>query len=246
MPLPLYGSGGRTARTSAAVWPTCCLSMPFTSTSVWLGTSNVIPAGGSTTTGCEKPTCSSSACPRSAAREPHPRISSRFSKPFVTPSTMFATSERVRPWRARSSPRSVGRETCSAPSVCSIFIRGEPRWVSSASGPLTITRPGSTETPTPAGISIGFLPILLNASSLAHCEKSTDFSPDETDDLAADAFALSRPARDEAFGRGHDRRAHSPQNARQAILASVHAAARVRDALQVGEDALTVRTELEF
>ena len=39
MPLPLYGSGGRTARTSAAVWPTCCLSVPLTMTCVGAGTS---------------------------------------------------------------------------------------------------------------------------------------------------------------------------------------------------------------
>ena len=28
----IYGSGGRTLRTSAAVWPTACLSMPLTTT----------------------------------------------------------------------------------------------------------------------------------------------------------------------------------------------------------------------
>ena len=30
MPLPLYGSGLRTLRTSAANWPTACLSAPVT------------------------------------------------------------------------------------------------------------------------------------------------------------------------------------------------------------------------
>src|SRR2546423_670897 len=44
MPLPLYGSGGRTLRTSAPVCPTCCLSIPLTITSVGVGTSQVIPA----------------------------------------------------------------------------------------------------------------------------------------------------------------------------------------------------------
>ena len=36
MPLPLYGSGGRSARTSAAIWPTTCRSDPLIVISVWL------------------------------------------------------------------------------------------------------------------------------------------------------------------------------------------------------------------
>ena len=44
--MPLYGSGGRTSRISAAIWPTCCLSMPLTMISVCAGTSNVMPGGG--------------------------------------------------------------------------------------------------------------------------------------------------------------------------------------------------------
>src|SRR5437867_850231 len=49
MPLPLYGSGGRTLRISAAVWPTICLSVPRTKISVGVGTSNVTvtPSGSS-------------------------------------------------------------------------------------------------------------------------------------------------------------------------------------------------------
>jgi hypothetical protein len=53
MPLPLYGSGGRTLRTCAAISPTACLSMPLTITSVGVGTSNEIPCGAFSTTGCE-------------------------------------------------------------------------------------------------------------------------------------------------------------------------------------------------
>jgi hypothetical protein len=37
MPLPLYGSGGRTCRISAAAWPTFCLSIPSTTMVVGLG-----------------------------------------------------------------------------------------------------------------------------------------------------------------------------------------------------------------
>src|SRR6266545_2258180 len=100
--------------------------MPLTTISVCVGTSKVIPAGASTTTECEKPTLSSRAVPRSAARYPTPWISRRFSKPFVTPSTMFATSDRVSPWRARSSPRSVGRVTTRRPSSLPIRLIASP------------------------------------------------------------------------------------------------------------------------
>ena len=57
MPLPLYGSGGRTLRISAAVWPTTCLSVPLTTICVGAGTSNEMPSRGVTVTECEKPTC---------------------------------------------------------------------------------------------------------------------------------------------------------------------------------------------
>src|SRR5215204_1372485 len=147
---------------------------------------------------------------------------------------MFATSDRVSPCRARSSPRSVGRVTVSSPSPCSIFMRCGTCCVSSPSGPLTMTLPGSIDTLTPAGSSIGFFPIRLMAL------------PDETDDFAADALALGGLARDQTPGRRHDRRAHPPEDARQAILPSVHAAARLRDPLEVGEDALPARSVLEL
>ena len=97
--------------------------MPLTTTWVGAGTSNAIPCGAFFTTAWEKPTFSSRSAPRRAARYPTPWISSRFSNPFVTPSTMLATSERVRPCNALSSPRSVGRVTTSSPSACSMAMR---------------------------------------------------------------------------------------------------------------------------
>src|SRR5919108_631496 len=45
MPFPLYGSGGLTLRISAAVWPTACLSIPLTTTSVGVGTSTLTLVG---------------------------------------------------------------------------------------------------------------------------------------------------------------------------------------------------------
>src|SRR5262245_41321360 len=53
MPLPLYGSGLRILRMSAATWPTSCLSCPRTTMRVGCGTSNVMPSGASNRTGCE-------------------------------------------------------------------------------------------------------------------------------------------------------------------------------------------------
>src|SRR5262245_52630473 len=148
---------------------------------------------------------------------------------------MFATSERVSPCRARSSPRSVGRLTTSCPSSLSIEMRAGTFCVSSPRGPLTVTRPGSTATLTPSGIAIGCLPIRL-----------IRFSPDEADDLAADASLLGGLARDQPARGGKDRRAHPPEDARQAVLPSVHAPAGLRDALEVGQDALAVAAELEL
>src|SRR5262245_37464642 len=147
---------------------------------------------------------------------------------------MFATRERVSPWSARSSPRSVGRVTTSCPSCFSILIRAGTICVSSPSGPFTVTRPGSTATFTPSGISIGCLPIRL-----------IRFSPDKTDDLAADPSLLRGLARDQPARGGEDRRAHPPEDTRQALLPSVHATAGLRDALQVGDDPLPVLAELE-
>ena len=51
--LGIYGSGGRTLRISAAVWPTCCLSVPLTVIVVGVGTSKLMPVRGLIVTGCE-------------------------------------------------------------------------------------------------------------------------------------------------------------------------------------------------
>src|SRR6188508_3406944 len=234
MPLPLYGSGGRTLRISAAVCPTTCLSVPFTITSVGWGTSNEMPSRGMIVTGCEKPTASSSSAPLSCARYPTPWISSCFSKPFVTPSTMFAISVLVSPCSARSSPRSVGRVTVSSPSPCSIFIRCGTTCESSPSGPLTCTRPGEIATLTVLGSSMGRLPILLMPL------------PDERDHFAANALLGSLAARDQAGRGGQDRGAEPAEDARQTVLARVDAAAGAGHALDARDHPLAVASELEL
>src|SRR5438552_18067437 len=120
---------------------------------------------------------------------------------------MFATSVRVRPCSARSSPRSVGRSTVIMPSSCVIVIRWGTVCRSSPFGPDTVMRPGSTETSTPAGTSMGFLPMRLMAL------------PDETDDLAADALGLGGAARDDTAGGRQDRSAHPGEHGPQAVRA---------------------------
>ena len=74
---------------------------------------------------------------------------------------MFAIRLRVSPCTARSGPRSVGRLTVRVSPSSTISIRVETRCSSSPLGPLTVTRPGPTETLTPSGTVIGFLPIRL-------------------------------------------------------------------------------------
>src|SRR5438270_2757658 len=147
---------------------------------------------------------------------------------------MFATRLRVSPCSARSSPRSVGRVTRISPSRCSIFMRAGTCCVSEPSGPLTITRPGSIETETLDGTSIGFRPIRLMRL------------PDKADDLAANPLLLGGAARDEAGGRGQDRRPHPAEDARQAILARIHPAARLGDPLEPLDHALAIAPELEL
>jgi hypothetical protein len=51
---------------------------------------------------------------------------------------------------------------------------------------------------------------------------------------------------DDAGRGGHDRRAEATEDARQAVLLRVHAAARLRHALEVGDDATPVARELEL
>src|SRR5918912_579466 len=149
---------------------------------------------------------------------------------------MFATSDRVSPCSARSSPRSVGRVTTSSPSRCSIFIRAGTCCDSSPSGPFTCTRPGESATLTLAGTSIGLFPIRLTYPSL----------PDEADHFPADSALGRRAARDEAAGRRQDRRPHPAEHARQAILARVDPATGLRDPPEPADHALAVAPELEL
>ena len=67
MPLPLYGSGGRLARTSAANWPTFSLSIPLMMIWFGFGTSIWMSAFSDMVIVCEKPRCMTRFCPSFAA-----------------------------------------------------------------------------------------------------------------------------------------------------------------------------------
>src|SRR5439155_5075212 len=71
-------------------------------------------------------------------------------------------------------------------------------------------------------------------------------SPDETDDLAADAALLRGPAGHQPVRRGQDRGAHASEYARHAVLARVDPAARFRHPLQVRDHTLTAAAVLQF
>src|SRR5690606_35171183 len=67
-PLPLYGSGGRSDRISAATWPTISLSEPSTVIAVGALAVSLIPGGALYWIGCENP---------SASCNPYGRVSAR-------------------------------------------------------------------------------------------------------------------------------------------------------------------------
>src|SRR3970282_2219793 len=116
---------------------------------------------------------------------------------------MSASRGRVRPCSALSPPRSVGLVTTISLSVFSICIREGTVWLSSPSGPDTCTRPGDSATLTPAGNSIGRLPILLISVS-REAFAPANASPDEGDHLAADAAPGGLAVGDHPGWGGHD------------------------------------------
>src|SRR5262245_59026526 len=148
---------------------------------------------------------------------------------------MFAIRLRVRPWSARSGPRSVERVTVTVPSSSAICIRSETAWASSPRGPLTVTRPGPSETVTPSGTSIGCLPIRLISQS-----------PNVGDDLAANTLRV-RLVSGHHPGRGRDdRRAHAALDPRHLGAAHIVAAARARDAAHTADHRPPVLGVLEL
>src|SRR2546423_9853826 len=106
--------------------------------------------------------------------------------------------------------------------------------VSSPSGPLTMTRPGDSDTLTLAGSSMGCLPIRLI------------WLPDEAHDFAADSLLFRGACGDQPSRSRQDRHTHSAEHARQAILAGIDTAARLGHPLEVGDDPLAAPSVLQL
>src|ERR671925_293947 len=154
----------------------------------------------------------------------------RFSYPFVTPSTMFAISERVRPCRLRWNPSSLGRSTRIAASSWTTRISGWKRVLSVPRGPFTVTEESSIVTSTPLGISMGCLPIRLISLPLL---------PNVREDLAADALAGGVTVRHHTLRRRHDGDAETTEHARET------GPPRAAHTLQPGDRALAFRAVLQ-
>ena len=235
MPLPLYGSGGRTLRISAAVWPTICLSMPLARRPASASAPRTrCPARGLTRTGAS----SRPAAPVGAAQRG--AIADALDLEALLEALRDAL-DHVRDQRARQAVQrailaALGRAgDDDRASSCAICIRCGTSCAARPSARYTVTRPGSTETITPAGTSMGFLPILL----MRRYQTKQMTSP-PMPSLCGGA------ARDDAAGGGQDRDAHAAEHARQPVLAGVDAAARLGDALQTAEHALAAAAVLQL
>src|SRR5690242_3287929 len=140
---------------------------------------------------------------------------------------MLATRVRVRPCRARCSPRSVGRVTRTSSPTCSTLISRLTRSVSSPLGPLTVTRSGSMAMVTPVGTGMGCRPMRDIADAVL---------PDSGHDLATDPLLAGLVAGHDALGRGDDRRAHTPLHAGDVAVIDIGPLTGARHPLQPGDD----------
>src|SRR3954471_23729760 len=124
---------------------------------------------------------------------------------------MLAIRLRVRPCKARCSPRSVGRVTTICPSSSRTSISRAFCSASSPLGPLTVTCWGSMATVTPSGTGMGCFPIrLIGLPDLCH-------------ELAAHLGVARLVAGHHPAGGGDDGGAHAAQHLGH--LARAHVAA---------------------
>src|SRR6058998_2121640 len=136
-------------------------------------------------------------------------MSSSRLKPSLTPRTLFATSARTRPWKARLFCSSFARVNCTT-----LFSTFTPMPGMSAVdrvpfGPLMVTALPSCLTSTPFGSSIGFLPIRdMERFSL----------PDLAEDFTADAALDGFVAGEHALRRGNDGQSEAAEDARDLLL----------------------------
>src|SRR5712691_10441730 len=165
-----------------------------------------------------------------------PTISSLRSNPSLTPWTMLAMSERIRPCRARTVRWSELRPTVSTSrSIVTDRLPGTV-WLSLPLGPSALTVWPSTATLTPCGTVMGFLPIRdMACAPLPHVRE----------DFAAELLLAHGAVRHDTVRGGQDGDTHPAQDARDLVLVHIDAAPGLRHADQAGYDLLVARAVLQ-
>src|SRR4051812_37859111 len=122
-------------------------------------------------------------------------MSSSRLNPSLTPRTLFATSARTRPWKARLFCSSLARVNCTTLFSTFTPIPGMSSVDRVPFGPLMVTALPLCLTSTPFGSSIGFFPIR---------DMGTFSLPDLAEDFAADAALDGFVAGQDALRRRDD------------------------------------------
>src|ERR687888_2804606 len=164
-----------------------------------------------------------------------PTISSFLSNGAFTPVTMFWTSDRASPWRARTLRSSPAREmTTALPSTFALSPGGRD-WTSLPFGPSALTPPSTTLTFTPCGIATGFLPM----RDMNHP------SPHVGEDFPANALLPCVTVGEDAPRRRQEHDAHPAKDRRDPVAGDVDAPSRRGDAHEPGDHLLVPRAVLE-
>src|SRR5690606_1792098 len=153
---------------------------------------------------------------------PTPTSSSLRSKPWETPWTMLATTERMVPviatWDGSAGDSSALPSSIRISTPAGLATDSEPF------GPLTLTDSASAFSSTPLGRGMGFLAMRdMRVTPLGH----------EAQDLAADALLARLRIGHDALGGGDDGDAQATEDLGQRVLAAVLAQARARHALEL-------------
>src|SRR5919198_3082963 len=164
-----------------------------------------------------------------------PTISSFLSKGAFTPDTMFWTSDRASPWRARTLRSSPAREmTTWLPSTFALSPEGRG-WTSLPFGPSALTAPSTTCTFTPCGIATGFLPM----------RDIVRPSPHVGEDFPAHALLPSVSVGEDPPRRRQEDDAHPAEDRRDPIAGDVHTPSRRGHPHEPGDHLLVPRAVLE-
>src|SRR5713101_6381290 len=165
-----------------------------------------------------------------------PTISSLRSNPSLTPWTMLAMSERIRPCRARTVRWSELRPTVSTSrSTVTDRLPGTV-WLSLPLGPSALTVWPSTATLTPCGTVMGFLPIRdMACAPLPHVRE----------DFPAQLLLFHVAVRHHPAGGGQDHHAHAAEDGGDLVLGHVHPPPGLRHPHEARDDPLAPRAVLE-